>query len=227
MAIKNFFSDDDVEIWEKNSCRLLESACTGCGKVLEGVFICQARLWGDEHFRCEEESCGYSFAIQDTWYLYDDKVYCILHASSRSAKICGDCQLPVLEEHVEFGNKEWHPSCHSIDSDWKVRPLHLIDLPPKLVEGRWVNSTSGLVDQHTFESLLAEAMEKTARIHSTLTQYISRLQDVFADIFVSITSKALIKFTESCKMAIQGFSTLIQAIAPVEPPRELTLAIMH
>ena len=92
-------------------------ACDNCGEALRGSYITAVgKKFHLEHFCCS--ICSVVFGPDDSYYEYDNNVYCHYHYSIQFAIKCIGCETAILKQFVEINrnnvDEHWHPECYMI-----------------------------------------------------------------------------------------------------------------
>jgi hypothetical protein len=92
-------------------------ACDNCGEALRGSYITAVgKKFHLEHFCCSV--CSVVFGPDDSYYEYEDNVYCHYHYSIQFAIKCIGCETAILKQFVEINrnnvDEHWHPECYMI-----------------------------------------------------------------------------------------------------------------
>ncbi|CAN6674486.1 hypothetical protein TRVA0_054S00848 [Trichomonascus vanleenenianus] len=113
-----------IPLCEKDYFKRLELLCFVCDGALRGSYITAlGRKYHVEHFTCS--MCSTVFGPEDSYYEYQDSIYCHFHYSTLFASRCEGCQTSILKQFVEIfrGGREqqWHPECYMIFKFWNVK----------------------------------------------------------------------------------------------------------
>ncbi|KAI8084623.1 uncharacterized protein BX664DRAFT_337422 [Halteromyces radiatus] len=109
---------------ERDYFRRLNLVCDHCGDALKGSYITAVdKKFHLEHFCCC--TCGEVFGPEDSYYEYNNNVYCHYHYSVKFAITCTGCQTAILKQFVELNrnnvDEHWHPECYMIHKFWNVK----------------------------------------------------------------------------------------------------------
>lgn len=112
--------------------------CHRCGGSLRGSYITAlGRKYHVEHFTCC--LCPVVFGPDDSYFEYENEVYCRYHYGRLHASHCEGCSTGILKQFVETyrGGKQqqWHPECYMIFKFWNVKLVESQNiLPPPIPE---------------------------------------------------------------------------------------------
>ncbi|KAK4521315.1 Endocytosis and vacuole integrity protein [Mucor velutinosus] len=109
---------------ERDYFKRLNLACDNCGDALRGSYITAVgKKFHLEHFCCS--ICSVVFGPDDSYYEYDNNVYCHYHYSIQFAIKCIGCETAILKQFVEINrnnvDEHWHPECYMIHKFWNVK----------------------------------------------------------------------------------------------------------
>jgi hypothetical protein len=217
-----------IPLCEKDYFRRLGLLCYVCDGALRGSYITAlGRKYHVEHFTCS--LCDTVFGPEDSYYEYQDQIYCHFHYSTMYASKCEGCQTAILKQFVEIfrGGREqqWHPECYMIFKFWNVKlcpdgtPQTLNPLRPL---SRTASAPLESLTQKEVARHEAEMDQNVFRIWTVLCGYEEATASYISDMLQTASSgkfsealKATTKLVNKVEVLFNAINELCVVIDPI------------